>query len=218
MVVAMDLSDPVTSVAPGIHSRILVSLWRSAEPLSGRAVARLVAGYGARQTVEKALDELVRQGVVRRAEVPPAALYTLNREHVAAEVLPVLAELRDHLWQRVRAGIRDWRSPPSGAYLFGSAARGEGGMNSDIDVLVVYATSRAADAGEDEQSELAESIARWSGNRAQIVTMTLAEVARAAAGGERLVADIERDAIPLVGPSFRRLIAVPSQRRRAGVR
>jgi predicted nucleotidyltransferase len=50
----------------------------------------------------------------------------------------LLAGLRLDLWERFRSELRSWKVPPLYAAVFGSAARGDGGVDSDIDLLVVH--------------------------------------------------------------------------------
>jgi hypothetical protein len=65
-------------------------------------------------------------------------VHELNREHVAAEVAVLLSGLRIELWRRLRDELGSWRVEPLYACVFGSAARGDGDVDSDIDLLVVH--------------------------------------------------------------------------------
>jgi hypothetical protein len=71
-------------------------------------------------------------------------VHELNREHVAAPVAESLAGLRLALWKRFRTTLGAWNPKPAYGCVFGSAARGDGGVHSDIDLLLV----RAPVAGE----------------------------------------------------------------------
>lgn len=71
-------------------------------------------------------------------------VHELNREHVAAPVAEALAGLRLVLWQRFRSTLGSWNPKPVYGCVFGSAARGDGAVHSDIDLLLV----RAPVAGE----------------------------------------------------------------------
>jgi hypothetical protein len=66
-------------------------------------------------------------------------VHELNREHVAAPVAEGLANLRLALWKRFRTALAGWNPKPVYGCVFGSAARGDGGVQSDIDLLLVRA-------------------------------------------------------------------------------
>lgn len=93
-----------------------------------------------------ALRRLAKEGVARAEEAGNAYLYTLNREHLTAPALELLADVRVELERRLRAEIKTWEIPPRHASIFGSAARGDGDTRSDIDIFVV----RPADVPEDD--------------------------------------------------------------------
>ncbi|WP_372734558.1 nucleotidyltransferase domain-containing protein [Nocardioides sp.] len=65
-------------------------------------------------------------------------VHELNRDHVAAQIAVALAGLRGELWARFRNELDSWRPKPLYACVFGSAARGDGGVDSDIDLLLVH--------------------------------------------------------------------------------
>jgi hypothetical protein len=71
-------------------------------------------------------------------------VHELNREHVAAPVAEGLADLRLTLWKRFRTALAGWNPKPVYGCVFGSTARGDGDVQSDIDLLLV----RAPAAGE----------------------------------------------------------------------
>jgi predicted nucleotidyltransferase len=67
-------------------------------------------------------------------------VHELNREHVAAGIATLLADLRLELWRKFRAEAATWNPKPVYAGVFGSAARGAGDVDSDIDLLAVHPT------------------------------------------------------------------------------
>lgn len=197
----MDVRFPATAVSPGPHAHVLVALARTEHPLTGRRIARLVGDAISHATVARALEQLVEHGLVHRVDQPPAALYTLNREHVAAEAVLHLASLRTRLLDRITAAVSTWPLPPVNATLFGSAARGDGDTSSDVDLLLVRPDT-VADQDErwlDQLDALSVSVLAWSGNAANLVEFTAPELAEAATSGMRLVDEIRRDGIHLHG-------------------
>lgn len=207
----MDLSSPISSVIPSAHGAILAVLARTNEPLSGRRVAALTDGRVGQWRTNEVLGELADAGIVLREHRPPAKLYRLNRGHVAAAGITALADQWGALLQRIRDEIADWSRPPVTASLFGSAARGEGGPGSDIDLLLV--TSQAVTASEDTERQwqeqvdhLVQDIRTWSGNGCEVLELTATELADAVARGDRLVRDLRQDAIVVAGQDIRPLL------------
>ncbi|MFB9314555.1 nucleotidyltransferase domain-containing protein [Nocardioides plantarum] len=96
------------------------------------------AARGSEIGIRRSLARLVDQGTVRATLMGRNQVHELNREHVAAQVAVLLAGLRVELWERFRAELRSWKVAPLYAAVFGSAARGDGDVDSDIDLLVVH--------------------------------------------------------------------------------
>ena len=133
----MDMSDPFSTVCPTLDGPVLsVLAGFCRDPLSARDVARLVS-RGSWSGVRKTLHRLAEQGVVRREEAGNVQLYTLNREHLAAPSIERLADLRGELIRRLTDSVHAWTISPRHASIFGSAARGDGDLESDVDLFVV---------------------------------------------------------------------------------
>jgi hypothetical protein len=169
--------------------------------MSGRALAELVGGQVGYRRVSQVLGQLVDAGVVLRESQPPAYLYRLNREHVAAEAIAILADLRARLMQRISNTVNSWKVQPVALWLFGSGARGDGNIHSDLDILVVRPDAVAdGDPGWRRQLEdLAASVTAWSGNDCQLVEYSQRELAALVTAGERLVTELRAEAIVLAG-------------------
>lgn len=133
----MDLSDPTRAVVPTLDGPVLAVLATAGRPLTVGQVAADVA-RGSEIGVRRSLARLVEQGTVRASLMGRNQVHELNRDHVAAQVAVLLAGLRLDLWERFRSELRSWKVPPLYAAVFGSAARGDGGVDSDIDLLVVH--------------------------------------------------------------------------------
>ncbi|MGH7883225.1 MAG: nucleotidyltransferase domain-containing protein [Candidatus Dormibacteraceae bacterium] len=103
-------------------------------PLTGRAVAALL-GQRSHGGVLNVLRRLTEHGLVDRQEAGSALLFVLNREHLAAPAVEVIAGMHSELLRRLRMAISKWEVPPLHASMFGSAARGDGDTTSDIDIL-----------------------------------------------------------------------------------
>src|SRR4051794_35182337 len=169
----MDLGAPHTAICPTLDSSVLAVLARTTHPLTGREVARLV-GRPSHRGVLDVLNRLTDQGLVDREEAGRAFLFALNREHLAAPAVGVLANLRTELMGRLITQILVWDPRPVHVSLFGSAARGDGDVQSDIDLLVVRSDDISPEhpTWQEQRDQLAVRVRRWTGNHAGIAEVT----------------------------------------------
>jgi hypothetical protein len=175
------------------------------------------------------LARLVEQGLVQATEMGRNRVHQLNRDHVAAPIATTMADLRIELWRRMRKELGGWKPKPLYACVFGSAARGDGDADSDVDMLVVHppfpgdpkpprktnvldvvaafmtapilASPAEAARWPRQVDKLRAHVLLWSGNPLQVVDLSFAEWV----GGQHdaaLMAEIERDAVELVGSSI----------------
>jgi predicted nucleotidyltransferase len=199
----VDLTNPIQSVIPSAHGAVLAVLARTDEPLSGRRVAELTTPRFAQTQVNRVLGKLAASGVVLRESRPPSYLYRLNHDHVAAEGILTLARMGATLVARIRTELAVWSVPPEAGWLFGSAARGEGTDDSDIDVFLVLPAaglnSEASAIWERQTEVLAERIRAWSGNACEVIEMNAPDLSVAVQRDDRLVRDLREQAVVLVG-------------------
>ncbi len=186
----MDVSMPISTVVPSLDGPVLAALAATTGPM-GLAAVHARAGRVSKSGVRSVLLRMVDEGLV--LEVPGG--YVLNRDHLAAPAVQLLATLHGELANRIRSAVEAWPTPPTLVGLFGSAARRDGDANSDIDVLVVSNDSDL-DARVDE---LAEQIRRWTGNRAQVIGRTPTEIARLRRAKEPILAEWTRDLVVIAG-------------------
>jgi predicted nucleotidyltransferase len=196
----MDLARPYSAISPGLVGDVLVTLVNTTRPMTGREVAR-VAARGSARGVLSVLDGLVEQGLVDRAEAGTALLYTLNRDHVAAEAALALAGLRTSLVDRIRDDVERWPVTADHVSLFGSFARGDGGVESDVDLFVVRAPSVTNDDADwrHQLDGLARRVERWSGNRANVAEIASDDLARLRRERPPIVTELLEDAVVLAG-------------------
>ncbi|MEV5967857.1 nucleotidyltransferase domain-containing protein [Kribbella sp. NPDC051952] len=197
----MQFPEPVSSVIPGLHGRVLGVLARTGRPLTGRAVTSLLRAPASPSGVQKVLDDLVGNGVVIAEPAGRARLYTLNRNHVAYQAIDHLARLRDVLLERIKAEAETWELRAKAVWLFGSTARGQGDAHSDLDLLIVRPDK--VDESDPRWLEQVETLAAhaslWSGNSCEVVEYSAQEVQELISHGERLVTELRRDAVPITG-------------------
>lgn len=191
----MDLSFPYATVVPSLDGPVLQVLARSGKSLTGRQVQR-IAARGSVPGVARVLDRLVDSGLVVAERTGSAILYSANRDHLAWPAVETIMSLRDELFGRIAAVLRDWHPVPVKAVVFGSAARADGGPDSDIDILLIHRGTDSPWA--EEQYALGQRIGRWTGNHAQFVVVDEGRWQEMHAEGDPLVRSVERDGVDLL--------------------
>ena len=196
----MDLGRPFGVITPTVDGDVLAVLARADASFTGREIHRLL-GSRSQSGVQHVLRRLVEQGIVEAESVGRAKSYRLNRSHLAAPGVEVIARLRDEFLHRVRSQLAGWDKQPEYAALFGSAARNQMHLDSDIDLIVIRPDPIDADDSvwRDQSEALATAITTWTGNDARLLEVASAEARRAIARSVPLYVEIERDAIVLFG-------------------
>lgn len=213
----MDLNRPLGVITPTIDAEVLAVLAGARATFTGRQVQQ-VMGSHTQKAVWSALQRLCEQGVVLKEQKGSAGIYSLNRDHLASPYILGLANMKDELLERITKVITGWEIKPVFAAIFGSAARGEMRLDSDIDIFIVRPDKVNAD---DEgwlsfQTALADSVTKWTGNDARIFELNEREVANGLAAEEQVLTDIRDQAIVLLGE--RSILVVTDQIKRRGGR
>ena len=160
---------------------VLRALALSDVPRTGRRLA-VDAGV-AHSTALRILDRLETEGIVYSETAGAARVFRLNDDHVLVPAIREIALTRTRLIERFRSEIAGWAEQPHIAAIFGSFARGEASIGSDIDVLVVPPTRVLDHDSWDAQIAALEARGRaWSGN-----TVNIVDIDRASLGTEREV-------------------------------
>lgn len=206
----MDLSRPYAAVAPTVEGAALVALAQTTAPITGRQVA--VRAGASQSGVQACLNRLVEHGLVLREGAGRAYLYSLNLDHLAAVPVLRLAEMRNLMLKQLRETLATWKPRPVHASLYGSAARGDGGTSSDIDLFLVRPSGVDDDgAWADQVARLSEAAGRWTGNPVQVVQLTEEDCADLVAAENPLIRKLREESIDLSGVPARRLLR-PSRR------
>jgi predicted nucleotidyltransferase len=207
----VDVGAPHRVITSGTDADVLRVLASVTGRLTGRQVARL-AGAGAPETVQRSLRRLTALGLVEGEEAGRSRLYRLNRDHLAAPAVLALSSLRAALVDEVRGRVRALDPAPVAAALFGSAARGDGSAESDIDLLVVRPPGVDVDVWADRLIEVGRDLERRTGNRVSIHDITTEDAARLDAERPAVVAEVLRDAVDLLDRPVGSLVAVTGER------
>lgn len=198
----MDFVRPIEAVIPGAQGRILAVLVETTAPLNLRTLARL-AGVSPAQA-SRVMPDLVDLGLVDRYEVPPSSQFLLARSNVAAQAVIELARSRDTAAERIGLAAASMATPPESVIVFGSFARSEAGVESDIDVVVV----RPDSIGEDND-EWATALEAWrdearsiTGNSVEVVELSLSEARSKLRGRTEFWRNVRRDGFSVYGLSL----------------
>lgn len=202
----MDVSKPLEGMLPAVDSAVLAVLSGSTKPRTGREIARLAER--SQPAVQKVLDRLVDQGLVHSSAAGRSRTYALNRDHLAAQAIEDLANLRPALFARLRSQIADWEVAPVHASVFGSTARGDGTAMSDVDIFLVRPKVRAEDdpVWRRQLDELSEKVFAWTGNHAGITEIGEPDFAPWKEDQPPVLVEVKSDAVELGGKSVRELV------------
>jgi predicted nucleotidyltransferase len=223
----MNLADPTGAITPTLDGPVLAALASAGRPLTVGEVAHHTT-RGSEIGVRRCLARLVEQGIVESTQLGRTQAYALNRDHIAAPIAEALAGIRLELWKRLKNTLSRWKVSPMYACVFGSAARADGGIGSDIDVLLVHPpfpgedephrfknlkgfvgasvlefglplTSDAdASKWEGQLDRLRLDVRNWTGNSLQIVDLSAYEWVAGRRSSVVFLEEVERDAIELV--------------------
>ena len=125
--------------------RLLRALIHLGDPVSGRHAARLA---GVSPKAIEALDELAETGILKKSQHTAQFLFSWNSEHYLAPALRSLfggeeTKLRE-IAERLKAAIGD-REDIITAAFYGSMARGDSRLASDLNLLVIMEGKERSD-------------------------------------------------------------------------
>jgi DNA-binding transcriptional ArsR family regulator len=201
----MDVGTPGGGLLDERVGSVLAALLDAEQGLTGRALSRITGVPQA--TVSRALRRLAGLGLVLEEPVPPATLYRINRDHLLLSGLRGLVSVQRELRQRVAGEVAAWRVPPDAVICYGSAVRGDGSVDSDIDLLIVRPNTVRPDdpSWELQVSDLSRLVTAWTGNRASVVEMGRREVSAGLRSGEPFLHNADEQGWPLTGVRLRDL-------------
>ncbi len=202
----MDWNYPERALGGGLEAPVLRALWRAGTHLTGAQVHR-ATGTGTDRGIRYALGRLVQHGIVTATPVGGSVVYDLNDEHLtypavdaAFRALDPWSQLASHLQALISSSFGPGSSEDVTVAVFGSVARGEAQLDSDVDLLVVVPrVDEQARAFTDELDRLGRT---WTGQQVQVYLTTpdLLDAARDA--DDPIVASFRDDARRLVGPDI----------------
>lgn len=196
----MNLSEPLAGITSEVEAATLRVLARSDAGFSGRQVHQL-AGVGSTTSVHRALTSFVRLGIVHAERRPPAIIYRPNREHVLWGVIESALDARSRAFEGLdRFCVEELPQELNlTVVVYGSVARRESTLDSDLDLFVVYPDGIDPDAQADFSYQLAQHAERITGNEAQVFAVTRDELQRRQHDDDPLVVNVIADGILVHG-------------------
>lgn len=186
----MFFGEPFGGLVPGARGAVLAVLLRTGTPLTGRQIHGLVSDDFSLWSVQEALKSLTQLGLVETQTIGRAGVHTINEGHAAVGPLRALVDpvaiLTAAIGKVTDANVQS-------VLLFGSIARGEATVSSDIDLAVIASPDWAG------RAELEDVVRTRLGNDCDVLVFTEPEFQRLARDGEPVVSDIVQDGIALVG-------------------
>ncbi|MGA2384123.1 MAG: nucleotidyltransferase domain-containing protein [Gemmatimonadales bacterium] len=177
------------------------------EPISQREAARRARIQV--RSAQRALDDLVALGLVSRLVGGRDHLVRVNRDHRLAgalvEVFQREADLFRLLREALHAVAAGERPRPLSVVLFGSAARGEDRLASDLDVLAVGRDADETAAVLDRLVAAGPRLRAAFGSELRPVAVTLHEVRRAWRRPGSLVRRAAAEAVGVYGAALSEL-------------
>jgi predicted nucleotidyltransferase len=168
----------------------LATLLRTDTPLTGRQVHALISDRYSLWTVQEGLKALTQLGLINTQTIGRAGVHTVNEDHVSVAPLRVLLDPIAALTDTVREVVGN---DVTTVILFGSIARGEANIHSDVDLAVI------APAGWDGRADLEDAVHTRLGNHCDVLVFTAEEFTRPSGTREPVVREILTDGIALLG-------------------
>lgn len=186
----MFFGEPFGGLVPGARGAVLAVLLRTGTPLTGRQIHGLVSDDFSLWSAQEALKSLTQLGLLETQTIGRAGIHTINEGHAAVGPLRALVDpvaiLTAAIGEVTDANVQS-------VLLFGSIARGEATVSSDIDLAVIASPDWA------RRVELEDVVRTRLGNDCDVLVFTEPEFQRLAREGEPVVSHIVRDGIALVG-------------------
>lgn len=204
----MDLTEPGRAFSGSLTMPVLRALDGRSQPASAAQVSR-IANIGTPAGVRRALERLSFHGICTQEELGGRTLYSLNYKHVLYPAARHALDASDSFLEHLKSTLSEWKPAPVSGVLFGSAARHDGDVESDIDMLLVRPPMKPSESERSwapQVHELRAQVRDWTGNHLQVLDWTVEMVHRYATRKEELIGEIAIDGRTLCGTPFRDLL------------
>ena len=201
---AVDVGSPLNSLIPTLDAVVLEVLAGTESGLGATQLARLTR-RGTRPGHVRALDRLIRHGLVIAEPTNRGHMYRLNRNHVLIPALTAALGAREQFVLQLVQQVDRLQPAPIHASLFGSFARADGDADSDIDLLLVVEDDevRNSERWQAQIRVLEDQVLGWTGNRLEALVFSRRTLAEAIRGDEPVITSLRIEGIHLSGTGFR---------------
>jgi predicted nucleotidyltransferase len=199
----MNLTSPLSGLLRDSDAAILTALQRTVDGFTGRRL-EVLTGATSRSAHRDALARLQTLGLVTRTDVGNAGVYTLNRRHVMWKPLERVLESPALLEEEIAKAVAR-RFPMATVAAFGSFARGDSSLESDLDVVIV-ADGGTARQRADLVDELTDHVRDRVGNALHVILLETPDLNGLVRAKDPLVESWLDDAHNIAGPELRSLI------------
>jgi predicted nucleotidyltransferase len=197
----MDLLDrPLALFYDARRARTLDALLSSSVPMTGREVAR--RADLSPTTANLALGDLETAGLVRRRVDGRAYRWQLRDDNALVGQIRQLARVQDA--EAAQVVVDALGAEPVSITLFGSAARGESGAASDVDLLLVAADLEQDRLFRRRAYRVSSALRSVLGRPVHVIVMDKDKLVRERAGA--FVVGVLRDGRPLRGAAIQELV------------
>lgn len=196
----MNLSEPLDGLTSLVGAAVLRVLARADTGFSGRHVHSL-AGVGSTSSVHRALAAFVHVGIVTAEPHPPSIIYRINRHHALWPAIELGLTARIRVFEAIDEFCRE-ELPDElrlSLVVYGSVARRESTLTSDIDLFVVYPNGIDPEARAEYSYQIAGHVEGLTGNEAQVYSVERSELAQRIAEGDPLICNVIADGILVHG-------------------
>ncbi len=185
---------------------VLRVLQDSAVGMSGREIARL-SNFSPKQCLI-ALTNLEDIGIVRRQRGGRDHLFTINFENILVDegILPLLKLERDYLNKLLLTIKKKLGKHTVSLILFGSVARKEETVTSDVDICVIIKSRDQKEMAEEIIYSLSSALARQYGAKISPIFFTTKEFITKAKKNKSPVNEIKKEGKVFSGKSIREII------------
>lgn len=181
------------------HIAVLRALRDTAKGFTGREIAR--GASMSHRSCMQALTRLEDLGIVLRTRGGRDHLFVLNRDNVIVQegILPLLAIERDLLDRVLKVIAKGLRSATECVILFGSVARREESVSSDLDLCVIVHSQAKKSEAQRRFHAIAPMMQEQFHVRMAGIFYTAAEFKRGARGEKAPFVDVIKDGIVVSG-------------------
>lgn len=174
----MKLHSPFSALATTSVDALALKVLAGADHIfSVSEVHRLAPEKASREAIRLSLGRLAQHGIASEHRIGHAVGYSLNRAHLLAGAIPQIASAKQRLLDCIQDEVATWDPQPVAVWLFGSAARGEMTLESDIDLLFV--TPGPTEQLGAQIGVLADRVRLWTGNTCNPLVYAAEEVSEA---------------------------------------